>query len=32
MDITAMTFVALLMLLLVFFAWWDEMHQPGLPS
>lgn len=32
MDITGMTFVALLMLMLVFFAWWGETHQPGLPG
>ena len=32
MDMTAVTFVALLTLMLVFFAWWGEMHQPGLPG
>ncbi len=30
MDITALTFVALVML--VFFAWWGETHKPGLPG
>ena len=32
MEMTALTFVALLILMLVFFAWWGEMHQPGLPG
>jgi hypothetical protein len=30
MDMTAVTFVALLML--VFFTWWGETHQSGLPG
>jgi hypothetical protein len=32
MDMTAVTFVALLMLMLVFFTWWGETHQSGLPG
>ena len=30
MDMTAVTFVALLILMLVFFAWWDETAPTGL--
>jgi hypothetical protein len=30
MDMTAVTFVALLILMLVFFAWWGETYQTGL--
>jgi hypothetical protein len=32
MDMIALTFVALLLLMLVFFAWWGETRQPGLPG
>ncbi|CCF83968.1 hypothetical protein NITHO_2920010 [Nitrolancea hollandica Lb] len=32
MDVTALAFVALMLLILVFFAWWGETHQPGLPG
>jgi hypothetical protein len=32
MDMTAVTFVALLILMLVFFVWWGETHQSGLPG
>jgi hypothetical protein len=32
MDMTAVTFVALLILMLVFFAWWGDTHQSSLPG
>ena len=32
MDMTAVTFVVLLILMPVFFAWWGETRQPGLPG
>lgn len=32
MDITALTFVTLPMLTLVFFGWWGKTDHPGLPG